>query len=102
MVGQVGLGPGRDESGDAASVARFADVVVDPVERDERLGVAGGGEHPAGLAGRHDLVVWGVQDEQGDGVSTVAVRGAGEPTVTTARTPGSVAAAARTAGPAAE
>ncbi len=64
MVGQVGLGPGRDESGDAAGMARFADVVVDPVERDERLGVQGGGEHPAG---RHDLVVRGVQDEQGDG-----------------------------------
>jgi hypothetical protein len=63
---QVRLGPGGDEPGNAAGVARFADVVVDPVERNERSGVAGGGENPAGLADRHDLVIRGVQDEQGD------------------------------------
>jgi hypothetical protein len=80
---------------------RVADEVVDPVERDERLGVAGSGDDPAASGADTTGSVGACRTSTGTRVDG-RDRGAGEATVTTPRIPGIAAAVASTAGPGVE
>ena len=100
-VGQVGLGPDGDKRGDVASPVRFADGMVDAVQHDERLGWFAAAK--TRLASRAETTgSRGACRTRSGRRNGRGERGAGEPTVTTARTPVMDAAAARMAGPAAE
>ena len=55
-------------------LAFIGDPVIDTLERDERAGMAGGGEDTGGILDRDHGVERGMQHEQGDTTEPMSVR----------------------------